>query len=391
MLAAPLAALVAIGNGMGSAQLASAHPVAGGTYEYGYRYLNPWAGYVAGTLFLTAKSASAATAALGFATYLMALAGIAEGWRVPIAVATVATVTTLVVAGVRRTAAINTLLVSITIAALAVFIVFGSIELVGSGLDSAPLDPARLDMSGFGPWWRILPEATALMFVAYTGYGRIATLGEEVIDPRRTIPRAVIITLTVSAVLYTSVAIVGWRLGGIDWRVDDAAGSRVNAPLAALLDGPAAGFIELGALAAMLGVLLNLVLGLSRVWLAMGRRNDMPNALATLDSQQNPTRAVIVTGSVVGLIALVGDLRLAWSFSAFTVLLYYAITNLAALRMPPADRWAPRFLSWFGLASCAFLAFWVDGRAIAMGAALIAAAIVARLMGKRATKAPRPG
>ncbi len=388
MLAAPLAALVAIGNGMSSAQLASAHPVAGGTYEYGYQYLSPWAGYVAGCLFLTAKSASAATAALGFATYLMVLAEVDEGWRVPIALVTVVVVTGLVLAGVRRTAWVNVVLVTITIVALAVFVGVGSSDLVGGDLD-----PARLDMSGFGPWWQVLPEATALMFVAYTGYGRIATLGEEVHDPRRTIPRAVVITLVVSALLYTSVAVVGWRLGGVAWRIDGGAGAggeigasaeRVHAPLAALLDGPAARFVELGALAAMLGVLLNLVLGLSRVWLAMGRRRDLPGGLSQLDAAGNPSRAVVTTGAVIALIALVGDLRLAWSFSAFTVLLYYAITNAAALRLPVADRWAPRSLSWFGLASCAALAFWVDVRALTFGLGLLVVAVLVRMVRLRA-------
>ena len=386
MLAAPLAALVAIGNGMSSAQLASAHPVAGGTYEYGYQYLGPWAGYVAGCLFLTAKSASAATAALGFATYLIVLADLDDDWRVPIALATVSAVTGLVLAGVRRTAWVNVVLVTITIAALAIFVGFGVGELAGG-----ELDPARLDMSGFGPWWKVLPEATALMFVAYTGYGRIATLGEEVHDPRRTIPRAVVITLVVSAVLYTSVAVVGWRLGGVAWRIDGGAVpgdemgrvERVHAPLAALLDGPAARLVELGALAAMLGVLLNLVLGLSRVWLAMGRRRDLPRGLSELDSAGNPSRAVLTAGAVIAIIALVGDLRLAWSFSAFTVLLYYAITNAAALRLPVADRWAPRSLSWFGLASCAALAFWVDVRALALGVGLLAVAVLVRMVRMR--------
>ncbi len=375
MLAAPLAALVAIGNGMSSAQLASAHPVAGGTYEYGYKYLNPWTGYLAGCLFLTAKSASAATAALGFATYLLALAKLDESLRVPIALVAVSVVTGLVVAGVRRTARVNVALVAVTIGSLLVFLGRGSIDLF-----SHDLDPARLDMSGFGPWWSVLPEATALMFVAYTGYGRIATLGEEVREPRRTIPRAVIITLAVSAALYTSVAVVGWRLGGIAWRVEGVDGDGPIAPLAAILDGPPARIVEVGALAAMLGVLLNLVLGLSRVWLAMGRRRDLPSSLAELDDKQNPTRAVLVTGVVVAAITLVGDLRLAWSFSAFTVLLYYAITNAAALRLPPADRWVPRSLSWFGLASCLFLAFWVDGRALAMGAGLLVLAVAVRMV-----------
>lgn len=373
MLAAPLAALVAIGNGMSSAQLAAAHPVAGGTYEYGYRYLNPWTGYLAGVLFLTAKSASAATAALGFSAYLLALIDRSESAQVPIAVSLVVAVTGLVIAGVRRTATVNVVLVALTIGALAVFVIAGTTELA-----TADLDPARLDMDGFASGWQLLPEATALMFVAYTGYGRIATLGEEVRDPALVIPRAVVITLATSALLYTSVAVVGWRLGGVEWRVVDDEGEAIAAPLAALLDGTPAHLVELGALAAMAGVLLNLILGLSRVWLAMGRRADLPTALAELDSKNNPTIAVVVTGAVVAAIALVGDLRLAWSFSAFTVLLYYAITNLAALRLPPENRRAPRFLSWFGLVSCAFLAFWVDARALSLGGLVLLMAVIAR-------------
>ncbi len=332
MLAAPLAALVAIGNGLSSAQLAAAHPVAGGTYEYGYRYLGAWPGYLAGCLFLTAKSASAATAALGFATYLLALTGGDDRLRTPIAVAAVVAVTGLVIAGVRRTTKANRVLVAVTIGSLLVFLAAGAIELGGGDLS-----PDRFDL---GPsaqsWWQVLPEATALMFVAYTGYGRIATLGEEVRNPQRTIPLAVMVTLAVSATLYTAVAVMGWRVGGTGWRVENPDGSRISAPLAALLDGPAAWVVELGAMAAMIGVLLNLVLGLSRVWLAMGRRRDLPVRLAGLDRNDNPTAAVAVTGLVVAAIALVGDLRLAWSFSAFTVLLYYAITNAAALRLARA-------------------------------------------------------
>ncbi len=134
----------------------------------------------------------------------------------------------------------------------------------------------------------------------------------------------------------------------------------------------------------MLGVLLNLVLGLSRVWLAMGRRRDLPGELSQLDAAGNPSRAVVTTGAVIALIALVGDLRLAWNFSAFTVLLYYAITNAAALRLPVADRWAPRSLSWFGLASCAALAFWVDVRALTFGLGLLVVAVLVRLVRLRA-------
>jgi APA family basic amino acid/polyamine antiporter len=302
------------------------------------------------------------------------LLGLDPNLRTPIAVAAVVSVTGLVIAGIRRTAGVNSVLVGVTLGALGVFLVAGVARLSAGGLD-----PLRFVRPASGAaWWRVLPEATALMFVAYTGYGRIATLGEEVRDPGRTIQRAVIVTLAVSALLYTSVAIVGWEVGGTGWRVDGR-GSDPIAPLAALIDGPAARLVEVGALAAMVGVLVNLVLGLSRVWLAMGRRGDLPRGLAVLDGRRNPTRAVVVAGAVVGSITLLGDLRLTWSFSAFTVLLYYALTNAAALQLPVADRRAPKWIAWAGLASCAFLALWLDGAALALGLGILGAAVLGRL------------
>jgi APA family basic amino acid/polyamine antiporter len=178
--------------------------------------------------------------------------------------------------------------------------------------------------------------------VAYTGYGRIATLGEEVKSPARTIPVAVVITLAVAATLYMSIEIGGRLAGGEFWGIGLELG---------FVDDR---FVQIGAITAMLGVLLNLVLGLSRVWLAMGRRRDMPETLARLDTRQEPTVAIVLSGLLVAAVTLVGDISLAWSFSAMTVLLYYGITNLAALRL---DR--RRVTSWIGLASCVFLSFFV--------------------------------
>jgi APA family basic amino acid/polyamine antiporter len=105
----------------------------------------------------------------------------------------------------------------------------------------------------------------------------------------------------------------------------------------------------------MLGVILNLVLGISRVVLAMARRGDLPSRLAEVRGS-SPRAAVIVTGAVIGALALVGSIKLAWSVSAFTVLVYYAITNWCALRLPPADRRFPRAIAVVGLAACVALA-----------------------------------
>lgn len=335
--AIPLAALVAVFNGMSSAFLAGRFPVAGGTYEYGYQALNPWLGFTAGWLFLLAKTASAATAALGIALYLRV-----EGPLAPIIA--VAMVTAMVLAGLRRTAWLNTTLVLMSAGAI---VWFAATQLLPGGPGRFPITPD--DSAGS------LAAAVAFLFVAYTGYGRIATLGEEVKRPEVVIPRAVVITLVIAASLYMLVEMGGRAYGGPMWGAD-----------AGIVEAGGA-VVTVGAIAAMLGVLLNLILGLSRVWLAMGRRRDMPPALGKLDARTQPAVAIVISAVFVAGLTLLGDIGLAWSFSAMTVLLYYGMTNLAALAV---DRRRPT--AWLGLASCLFLSFFVSLGVWVAGVALIA-------------------
>jgi basic amino acid/polyamine antiporter, APA family len=349
-IAIPLAAVVAVFNGLSSAFLAGRFPVAGGTYEYGYRALNPWLGFSAGWLFVLAKTASAATAALGVSLYL----GL-DNPLVPIAA--VALVTILVITGIRRTALGNALLVSLTVLAILWF------SWTGLSRGDLPRLQLRLD-DDFGD----LLAATAFLFVAYTGYGRIATLGEEVKEPDRIIPPAVIITLAISAVLYMAIETGGRALAGPGW------GEGIE------LGDLAMPLVTIGAVTAMLGVLLNLILGLSRVWLAMGRRHDMPEKLAELDSRSEPRLAIVVSAVLVAVLTLIGDIGLAWSFSAMTVLLYYGITNLAALAV---DR--SRVTAWLGLGSCLFLSFFVASGIWLAGAGLLVAGLLWKTLFRRAT------
>jgi hypothetical protein len=200
ILAIVVAALVAACNALNSAQLAANHPVSGGTYEYGYRWLHPTLGFSAGWMFLCAKSASAATAALGFAGYLLNFTGQDARWLVPVAVLTVVVVTAVVLTGVRLSSWLNIGIVSVTLIALVSFVLAGAPAVRRENL-TLTVEPLSF------------LQACALMFVAYTGYGRIATLGEEVIEPRRTIPRAIIITLIVSAALYRRRNCCGRRRG----------------------------------------------------------------------------------------------------------------------------------------------------------------------------------
>ena len=377
VIAVAIGALVATFNGLSSAQLAANHPVSGGTYEYGYRFLKPVMGFTAGWMFLIAKSASAATAALGFSGYLLGVFGLGiDQWLVPLAVFGVLVLTAVVHTGIRGSNVTNIVIVSITLISLVLFVATGSPNALENG---AANFAGLFDFSGEGGSIRTLLYASALMFVAYTGYGRIATLGEEVKSPRTTIPRAIVATLVVTMTIYIAVAIVSVGAVGADALA--VATNEQAAPLevVALTFGipGVSQIVAFGAITAMLGVLLNLILGLSRVLLAMGRRADMPTIFGRVDAKgTTPGPAVIMMGIFVAALTLIGDVGTTWTFSAFTVLIYYAITNLAALYIPSEGRFFPKWVSIAGLLSCTLLAFFVEPLYWGVGLGLIALGLV---------------
>lgn len=365
-----LAALVALGNALSSAQLAAARPTSGGTYEFAWHYLSPRLGFLAGWLFLLAKTASAASAGIACGAYLSAGIGLPTGFSGPLAAALLLATTLLVRSGLRRSNGLNSLLVAVTLGSLALFVA------------AAAFVPTPAASPTSGPWFAGgalgFGEATALIFVAFTGYGRIATLGEEVVEPRRTIPRAILLTTLLVAGLYMALAWAALRVAGADDLGTWASTGRAPLEQAATLL-QISGLREailVGATTATLGVLLNLLLGLSRVVLAMARRRDLPGGLALIDDAGSPAAAVLFAGVLIGCWLPLGAVKTTWSFSAFTVLGYYAITNAAALRLPDADRLYPRAAAWLGLISCLLLAFWVEPWVWGVGLALTAAGLV---------------
>ncbi|WP_309398706.1 APC family permease [Cerasicoccus maritimus] len=315
LLAVAVGAIVATVNGLNSAQLAAAYPVSGGAYEYGYRLLHPYAGFTAGMMFLLAKSASAATAALAIGTFFR------PNFHVACAIIAVLIVTATILFGLRRSNQVNAAILTISIAGL-LSLIFGP-KGVAPDLATPEFSIANV------------LQACALVFVAYTGYGRIATMGEEIIEPKKNIPRAMIITLVASALLYAGVA-WAWIQGAAPTKLFQIAGY-----------------------VALIGVLLNLLLGLSRVLLAMARRGDVAHFFSKLDKNGEPMAAILGMAGLICVLCLLREIKLAWSFSACTVLIYYAIMNTAALKLPTNKRIYPKWLAWVGLAACLFLAFWV--------------------------------
>lgn len=383
VLAIALAAGVAACNALSSAQLAARHPVSGGTYEYGYRYLTPRLGFTAGWMYLAAKSASAATAALGFAGYMLGALGGPATWIVPVALGTVVVLTGVVLGGIRRSNWMNMAVVSVTLATLAYFVI-GGLATAAPASATSFFDPFFAPADDRHPLYALL-HASALMFVAFTGYGRIATLGEEVKHPARTIPRAIGVTMVVVTLLYIGVAATGIAAIGADgMQAATESASPLDAAMQALALPGGTAVITIGACTAMLGVLLNLLLGLSRVLLAMGRRGDMPAATTRLNADRTaPPVAVLAVGILIAGLAFIGDVRTTWTFSAFTVLIYYALTNLSALQLASANRLYPRAVSWGGLVGCVGLAFWVEPAVWATGLALIAAGMAWHAVAQR--------
>ena len=373
IIAIVIAAILAIFNGLSSAQCAAAHPVSGGTYEYGYRFLGPYFGFTAGWMFMTAKSASAATAVLGCVGYLFYAFNIETGTGMLVisGLGILALMTVLVSGGISRSNTVNKVIVTITLLGLLALVVTG---IYLNGIPVEPVRDAFTDTTGGS-----ILYGAALMFVAYTGYGRIATLGEEVAEPQKTIPKAIILAMTIIVILYLLVSLTALSVMGADGFGQTVEGEA--APLmmvAQALSVPVIGpVITIAAITAMLGVLLNLILGLSRVLLGMARRRDVPGILARINPKtQSPVPAVLVTSVIIGLLVLSGDVVFTWSFSAFTVLIYYSITNLSALMMPAELRIYPRIIPVLGLVGCLFLAFWIEPKIWISGLVLIGIGLI---------------
>ena len=365
-----VAGVAATANALSSAQLAAEYPQSGGTYEYGYRVLTPAAGFAAGWMFLASKISAAGTVALGLTGYLD---GLVPG--VPpraIAVGAILFFTALNYFGVRRSSRINLAIVAVSLGSLLLFAALGA-----SAFRMENLRP-------FAPHgWRGVMEAAAILFFAYTGYARIATLGEEVREPRTTIPRAVLITIAGAILLYFAVALVAVGAIGSGPMASTAAPLRLAAERTGVSWLPIV--VSIGGTTAMLGVILSQVLGLSRMTFAMARRGDLPRFLEHVHPRSAvPHRAVLVVGAIAALVAATGTLRGVAAAASFTILVYYGIANVAALRMPREAKLYPDAVPLVGLVACAALAISLAPATMLMGVAVLAAGFAARWLSRRA-------
>ncbi|GGC78286.1 amino acid transporter [Tersicoccus solisilvae] len=368
LLGLAVAAVIAYANAVASAQLAAAYPTSGGTYVYGRERLGPWWGFTAGWGFVVGKTASCAAMALTFAAYVVPGPEIAQRG---VAVVAVLALAALNLRGVTRTAALTRILVAITLLCLAVLVI---------GLWTAR-DGGMARLAGApdpGGALGVL-QAAGLLFFAFAGYARIATMGEEVVRPRTTIPRAIPLALGVAVVVYAVVGVSALAAVG------PATLAASTAPLVDAVEQSGAGalapVVRIGAAVASLGALLALIAGIGRTGLAMARNRDLPGWLAAVHpTRRVPHHAELALAVVVSLLVLTTDLRGVIGFSSFGVLLYYAIANAAAFTQPASDRRWPRALNALGLLGCVTLVVTLPGISVLTGIAMFAVGLAGRAL-----------
>ncbi len=363
-----IASIVAYANATSSAQLAALYPESGGTYVYARHRLGEYWGFLAGWSFVVGKTASLSAMALTFGSY--AHPDLAR----PLGIGAVVALTVVNYLGVQKTAVLTRVIVGVVLAALAAIV---AAICVGG---AATTDNLTSELPNGA--WGVLQSA-GLLFFAFAGYARLATLGEEVRDPDVTIPRAIPLALGITISVY--VVVLGAALLAVG--PDTLAGS--SAPLAEAVEAGswsgAAPAVRVGAGVAAAGVLLSLLAGISRTALSMARRRELPRFLDAVHPRfRTPHRAEVSAAVVVCAVVAVADLREAIGFSSFAVLTYYALANASAWTLTPVERRWPRWLAALGVALCLLLAATLPLVAVVGGLTLLTTGSLAWLATRRA-------
>lgn len=364
-----IAAVVAYCNAASSAQLAAQYPTSGGTYIYGRERLGDWAGFLAGWGFVIGKTASCAAMAFTVAAYTVPV-----DFQKPVAIAAVITLTAVNYFGISRTARLTRIIVVFVLAVLGMVVVAA---LTTNGLQPVPVGPEVVT-----PGWYGIMQSAGLLFFAFAGYARIATLAEEVKDPERTIPKAVLLALALTLVLYVVIAVTLLVVLG-PGRLASS-----TAPLADVVAASSwpwlAPIVGAGAAAAALGALLALIAGIGRTSLAMARNRDLPGWLSAVHPKHRvPHHAETALAVIVSMLILSVDLRGAIGFSSFGVLLYYLVTNIAAFTQDRQHRRSAKSVQIIGALGCIVLVLALPPASIVTGVAMYLIGIIGRLVAMR--------
>jgi len=373
-----VAAVVAFCNATASAQLAAVYPSSGGTYLFGRMQLGPWWGFIAGWSFLIGKMASCAAMAMVFAAY-----AVPPAWQRPVAIGAVVLLAAVNYRGITRTARLTRIIV------VAVLVVLATVVAAGIAAGPGEAVTAAGGLGDPGSWvaggWHGMLQSAGLLFFAFAGYARIATLSEEVRNPARTIPRAIVLSLGIAVVVYAAIALTLLLVLGSDRLASTAT------PLADVVTSAGWGFAEpltrVGAALASLGALLALITGIGRTALAMARERDLPRWFAAVHPRfSTPHRAEVAVAVVVCVLVVSVDLRGAIGFSSFGVLLYYLVATVCAFTQRGSERRYPRVLQVVGALGCVVLVATLPWQSTAAGIVVVVIGCLYRLAVQRSIR-----
>jgi APA family basic amino acid/polyamine antiporter len=330
-----LAGVIALFTALSFAELATWRPVEGSIYQYTRQLVSPFAGFLTGWMWMISNTFGGATVALGFAYYLGSSTLPANLVAAILCVA----FTALNLVGIRHSAWLNNILVTVNVAVLSFFIIFGLFFVQPTNF--APFNP----LSGgvfLGAFF---------IFFAYGGFARVAVVAEEVKDARRTVPKAIMLSLAISITIYILVGIVAVGLVGSGALA--ASNSPLTTAVSATQSSLAMQIVSIGGLVATAGVLLTAVLGVSRVAFAMAREGDMPQTFKEIHPQfGTPYRAILLVGSIMAALALFVPLTQVAAISTFALLFYYSWANICALKLKCEKRLYPKVVPAVGLTLC---------------------------------------
>ena len=376
-----IAGIVASFTAFSFAELGSAIPKEGGAYQYAFELISPFAGFLVGCLWLFAQIVAGAAISLGFAGYFVAVFPAFSVKVVAVLAALVLTGLNLV--GIKQSTTINNILVIVKIAVLCAFIGFGLFQ----------MHPQNLSQFSPNGLFGVL-QGAGFIFFAYLGFGRIATLGEEVKNPERNLPLAILIALVVSLVLYVLTAFTA--MGLQDYRILAQSGSPLAEAAKATGNFTLVAAVSLGALIATVSVLLTNLIGLSRVAFAMARNGQLPTSIARVSSRfGTPYISVLVMGALLTVLAFALDLKQAAAITSFALLATHVIVNLSAMRlrkkMPSsATKFKVPFfplIPSLGLLSCVILMFSLPQESWIAAAAVVALSAVLYLLRRKKLRA----
>jgi APA family basic amino acid/polyamine antiporter len=371
-----IAGAVALFTALSFAELGSAIPKQGGTYEFAYELISPFVAFVSGCLWLFGQTVAGAAVSLGLASYFVAVFPFFPLKVVAVSAALALTVLNLV--GTRHSAMVNNVLVLTKIVILGLFVVFG-------------VSQVKLEnYSQFAPYGVVgILQGAGFIFFAYLGFGRIAALGGEVKNPRRNLPLAILLALAVSVILYVATGFVATglesylKLAGSGSPLADAAGATGNLTLVAA--------VSLGALVATVSVLLTNLIGLSRVSFAMAENGQLPKSLAKIHSRLGtPYVSILVTGALMAVLAFASDLRQTVAVTSLSILSTHVILHSSAIMLRKKVHGLETFKAPFyplipclGLVSCIILMFSLPVEAWIVWAAVVVAVSAYYLLRKR--------